>query len=145
MLEAVGRARWSTFFETCDARLADGGLVGIQVITIPDHRFAQYARHCDWIQKYIFPGGMLPSLGELCRAMTARTPLGVRHVEDIGPHYAETLARWRRAFLGRLPEVRALGFDERFVRMWDFYLASCEAGFRTRAFGDLQLVLGRAR
>jgi cyclopropane-fatty-acyl-phospholipid synthase len=145
MLEAVGRARWAAFFETCHERLAAGGQIGIQVITIPDHRFEDYARHCDWIQKYIFPGGLLPSLGEICRAMQARTPLAVQRVEDIGPHYAETLACWRQAFLARLPEVRALGFDERFIRMWDFYLATCEAGFRTRALGDLQLILGRAR
>jgi cyclopropane-fatty-acyl-phospholipid synthase len=143
MLEAVGREHWPAFFDACDRTLAPGGQVGIQTISMPDHRFEAYARHCDWIQKYIFPGGLLPSISELCRAMGHRTALTIRHVDDIAPHYAETLARWRRTFFARLPEVRALGFDERFVRMWDFYLASCEALFRTRSLGTLQLVLGR--
>jgi cyclopropane-fatty-acyl-phospholipid synthase len=144
MLEAVGREHWGAFFEACDRALAPGGQVGIQTISMPDHRFDEYARHCDWIQKYIFPGGLLPSISEMCRAMGRRTALTIRHVDDIAPHYAETLARWRQAFFARLPEVRGLGFDDRFVRMWDFYLASCEALFRTRSLGTLQLVLGRA-
>jgi len=144
MLEAVGREHWAAFFEACDRALAPGGQVGIQTISMPDHRFDEYARHCDWIQKYVFPGGLLPSISEMCRAMGRRTALTIRHVDDIAPHYAETLARWRQTFFARLPEVRALGFDDRFVRMWDFYLASCEALFRTRSLGTLQLVLGRA-
>jgi cyclopropane-fatty-acyl-phospholipid synthase len=143
MLEAVGREHWRTFFEKCHEVLAPGGRIGIQTISMPDHRFEAYARRCDWIQKYIFPGGLLPSVSELCRAMMPSTPLTLRYVEDIGPHYAETLERWRTAFLGRLDEVRALGFDDRFIRMWDFYLASCQALFRTRQIGNLQLVLAR--
>jgi cyclopropane-fatty-acyl-phospholipid synthase len=145
MLEAVGRERWPAFFERCHDVLADDGLIGIQVITVPDHRFETYVRRCDWIQAHIFPGGCLPSLGALCRAMSARTPLVVRRVDDIGAHYAETLARWRRAFLSRLPHVRSLGFDDRFIRMWHYYLASCEGAFRARSIGDLQVILGRAR
>ena len=144
MLEAVGREHWATFFRKCDEVLAPGGTIGIQTISMPDHRFETYARHVDWIQKYIFPGGLLPSISELCRAMGRHTALTIRHVSDIAPHYAETLARWKRAFFERLPEVRALGFDDRFIRMWDFYLSSCEAAFRTRSLGNLQLVIGRA-
>ena len=144
MLEAVGRERWPVFFEKCHELLAPGGLIGVQTISMPDHRFEAYARHCDWIQKYIFPGGLLPSISELCRAMGRRTPLTIRRIDDIATHYAETLRRWRQAFFERLAEVRTLGFDDRFVRMWEFYLASCEAAFRTRSLGDLQLVLGRA-
>jgi cyclopropane-fatty-acyl-phospholipid synthase len=144
MLEAVGREHWPAFFETCNAVLAPGGLIGVQTISMPDHRFEAYARHCDWIQKYIFPGGLLPSISELCRAMGQRTSFTIRRIDDVAPHYAETLHRWRHAFLERLADVRALGFDDRFIRMWDFYLASCEAAFRTRTLGDLQLVLGRA-
>ena len=144
MLEAVGREHWPTFFERCHAVLAPGGQVGIQTITMPDHRFEQYAAHCDWIQKYIFPGGLLPSIGQMIQAMGAHTPFVMRHLEDIGPHYAETLARWRSAFFANLAEVRRLGFDQRFVRMWDFYLASCEASFRTRVLGNHQFVLARA-
>jgi cyclopropane-fatty-acyl-phospholipid synthase len=144
MLEAVGRAHWRRFFAACHDVLAPGGLIGLQVITMPDHRFEAYARRCDWIQKHIFPGGILPSLGELCRAMAADAPFTIRELTDIAPHYARTLARWRATFFERLPQVRALGFDERFVRMWDYYLASCEGAFRARALGTLQLVLARA-
>jgi cyclopropane-fatty-acyl-phospholipid synthase len=144
MLEAVGREHWPVFFATCDERLRPGGLVGIQTISMPDHRFEAYARHCDWIQKYIFPGGLLPSISELCRTMAAGTRFTLRRVDDIAPHYATTLARWRATFFLRVDAVRALGFDDRFIRMWDFYLATCEAAFRTRFLGTLQLVVGRA-
>ena len=145
MLEAIGRYQWPAFFGKCDEVLAPNGRVGLQVITVPDHRFEQYAKTADWIQTYVFPGSLLGSISGFTAAMkSAGTALTIRHVEDIAPHYAETLQRWRAAFLSRLPEVRRLGFDERFVRTWDFYLASCEAYFRTRAIADLQLVLGRA-
>jgi cyclopropane-fatty-acyl-phospholipid synthase len=145
MLEAVGRDYWPLFFRTCDAVLAPGGAIGIQTIAMPDHRFDEYQRHGDWIQKYIFPGGLLPSLSELCQAMARHTALGVTALEDIGPHYAVTLARWRAAFFENLESVQALGFDDRFVRMWEFYLASCEAMFRTGMLATLQLVLQRRR
>jgi cyclopropane-fatty-acyl-phospholipid synthase len=145
MLEAVGREHWATFFGKCHEVLAPGGSIGLQVITVPDHRFAEYARTADWIQKYIFPGSLLGSIGGFIEAMReAGTPLTIRGVEDIAPHYAETLKRWRTTFFERLDEVAQLGFDERFVRMWDFYLASCEAYFRTRTIGNLQMVIGRA-
>jgi cyclopropane-fatty-acyl-phospholipid synthase len=144
MLEAVGRAHWARFFARCDALLEDGGLMGLQVITVPDHRFARYLRRCDWIQKHIFPGGILPSLGALARAMSRDARFSIRHLDDVGPHYAETLSRWRTSFLARRDEARALGLDDRFIRMWDYYLGSCEGAFRARALGDLQLVVGRA-
>jgi len=143
MLEAVGRAHWPTFFEACNARLSRGGQMAIQTIAMPDHRFQEYARHADWIQTYIFPGGMLPSIGQLCQAAAASTPLTMRWIDDIGPHYATTLAEWRARFFDRLDDVRALGFDDTFIRMWDYYLSSCEAMFRTRFIGNLQLGFGR--
>jgi cyclopropane-fatty-acyl-phospholipid synthase len=143
MLEAVGREYWDRFFQKCDEVLAPNGLIGLQTITVPDHRFDTYARHGDWIQVYIFPGGLLPSLLELCRAAYRSTKLTIRHLDDIGEHYATTLARWRQAFVANLAEVRALGFDDRFIRMWEYYLAYCEAGFRTKMLGDLQIVMGR--
>lgn len=143
MLEAVGQAHGTTFFEVCDARLAPGGGLAIQTIGMPDHRFDLYARHAGWIQKYIFPGGMLPSVGQLCGALAPRTRLNIRWMDDIAPHYARTLREWRGRFIDRVDEVRALGFDDRFVRMWEFYLASCEATFATRLISCLQLVLGR--
>lgn len=144
MLEAVGRAHWPAYFGTIDRVLRPGGRAALQVISMPDHRFAQYARQCDWIQRYIFPGGLLPSMGEMCRAMASRSTLTVRGLDDIAPHYAETLRRWRLAFFDRLGDVRALGFDDRFIRTWEFYLASCEAYFETRMIGCLQVVIARS-
>jgi cyclopropane-fatty-acyl-phospholipid synthase len=143
MLEAVGYAQYPTFFAACDRLLAPGGLAAIQVIGMPDQRFERYRRKEDWIQRYIFPGSLLPSLEALQTAMSRASGLMVVGLEEIGPHYADTLKAWRERFFASLPEVRALGFDDRFVRIWDFYLASCEALFRTRAIRDMQLVLGR--
>jgi cyclopropane-fatty-acyl-phospholipid synthase len=143
MFEALGRQHWPVFFAKLDEVLAPHGLVALQTISVPDQRFEDYARHCDWIQRYIFPGSLLASLHHVTGAMSRASRLGVHHSEDIGPHYALTLARWRASFHARLDAVRALGFDERFVRMWDFYLASCEAYFATGRLGDLQLVLTR--
>jgi cyclopropane-fatty-acyl-phospholipid synthase len=143
MLEAIGYPQYPTFFAACDRLLAPGGLAAIQVIGMPDQRFERYRRKEDWIQRYIFPGSLLPSLEALQTTMSRSSELIVVGLEEIGPHYAATLHAWRERFFSRLPEVRRLGFDERFVRTWDFYLASCEALFRTRAIRDMQLVLGR--
>jgi cyclopropane-fatty-acyl-phospholipid synthase len=143
MFEALGREHWPVFFAKLEQVLAPRGLVALQTISVPDHRFEDYARHCDWIQRYIFPGSLLASLHHVTGAMSRVSRLGVHHLEDIGPHYALTLARWRQTFLSKLEPVRALGFDDRFVRMWDYYLAACQAYFATRRLGDLQLVLTR--
>jgi cyclopropane-fatty-acyl-phospholipid synthase len=143
MFEALGREHWPVFFAKLDEVLAPDGLVALQTISVPDHRFEAYARHCDWIQRYIFPGSLLASLHHVTGAMSRVSRLGVHHLEDIGPHYALTLARWRQAFLANRGRARALGFDDRFVRMWDYYLAACQAYFATRRLGDLQLVLTR--
>jgi len=143
MIEAVGEAYWPSYFSKIDEILAPGGRVGIQAITMVDARFAEYRKHCDWIQKYIFPGGLLPSIGEVVRVTAAHTRLGVFGLEDRALDYACTLRDWRHRFFDRLDRVRALGFDDRFVRMWEYYLASCEAAFRTRNIGLVHLVLGR--
>ncbi len=143
MFEALGREHWPVFFGKLNQVLAPDGLVALQAISLPDHRFEEYARHCDWIQRYIFPGSLLASLHHVTGAMSRVSRLGVHHLEDIGPHYALTLSRWRQAFLSKLDRVRALGFDDRFIRMWDFYLAACEAYFASRRLGDVQLVLTR--
>ncbi len=145
MLEAVGREQWEQFFGVCDRVLAPGGAIALQTIAVPDHHFEEHARHAHWVQKYIFPGGLLPSLAELRRAAMDGAGLGIHHVEDIGPHYARTLAAWREKFMRHLPHVRSLGFDDRFIRMWEFYLAGSEAGFRTHRLQDLQLVLARSQ
>jgi cyclopropane-fatty-acyl-phospholipid synthase len=138
MLEAVGHEYFPTFFETIDRVLRPGGRAAIQVITYPDAQYEQQRRGANWIQKYIFPGGLLPSVAVIERA-THRTRLLMTGATDIGPHYSRTLRAWRSNFLVNLDEVRELGFDERFVRMWEYYLALCEAGFATGIFQDMQL------
>jgi cyclopropane-fatty-acyl-phospholipid synthase len=112
----------------------------IQAITMPDRDYEDYLRSPDFIQRYVFPGSSLPSLGSIAGAV-AHTDLRVDHVESIGRHYAETLRRWRHAFVERLAEVRALGFDERFIRLWTYYLCYCEAGFEERYVDDVQIVM----
>jgi len=143
MLEAVGHAYYGTYFATCDRLLRPGGRAVLQVITIPDQRYDAYRRNPDWIQKHIFPGGMLPSLTELCKAMTRHSRLMVEQLDNIGIHYAETLRRWRAAFASNREQLRAQGYDEPFQRKWIYYLSYCEAGFQARFINDLHLVLLR--
>lgn len=143
MLEAVGHRWLPAFFAACERVLAPGGRVALQVITFPDQGYDRYRRSTDWIRKHVFPGGHLPSLGALQRAMAAASRLVVRSLDDVATGYAATLARWREAFLARTDELAALGFDDRFVRTWTFYLATCEAAFAHRKLGCLQLGLGR--
>jgi cyclopropane-fatty-acyl-phospholipid synthase len=143
MLEAVGHRYFGTFFTTVDRLLAPDGLAAIQVITIPEQRYDSYRRRPDFIQRYIFPGGHLPSLEAMAGSMGANSDLYVESSENIGVHYAETLRRWRERFLANVDEVERLGFDRRFVRMWEFYLAYCEGAFLARYINDLQLVLTR--
>lgn len=145
MIEAVGHEFLGTFFATCDRLLKPDGLVVIQGITIPDQRYEAYRRGCDWIQKHVFPGALLPSLTAMSNAMTERSGLVVESVENIGIHYARTLREWRAALFAKRERVRALGFDDSFLRTWDYYFSYCEAGFATRTLGDLQLVLTRPR
>ncbi len=143
MFEALGYENWGVFFSRCHELLAPGGTIGLQVITIPDHRFAQYRKHCDWLQRYIFPGSLLGSVHHMTGAMLERTPLLVHHLEDIGVHYERTLLLWRDRFFQNLGTVRQLGFDDRFIRMWDYYLAVCAAAFGTRTLSTVQMVLTR--
>jgi cyclopropane-fatty-acyl-phospholipid synthase len=143
MFEAVGAEYFEAFFRACDRVLRPGGAIAMQTISVPDRSFAALRDGVNWMQKYIFPGGMLPSIAALEQSI-ARTQLAITALEDIGPHYATTLRRWRERFLALLPAVRALGFDERFVRTWEYYLAASEAGFITRNTQDLQIVLEKA-
>jgi cyclopropane-fatty-acyl-phospholipid synthase len=140
MLEAVGAEYFDAFFRTVDARLQPGARASIQTIAFRDDAYERQRRGANWIQQYIFPGGLLPSLAAIERSL-AGTRLLIREARDIREHYAQTLRMWRETFLGNLDEVRALGFDERFVRMWGYYLAISEAGFRTGLSQDYQLVL----
>jgi len=143
MVEAVGAEYLETYFRQCGRLLGPDGAMLLQAITIADQRYERALKQVDFIQKHIFPGGFLPSVTALAAAMTRGSDLRTVHLEDIGSHYAETLAHWRGAFLARLDRVRALGFDERFIRMWDFYLAYCEGGFRERDIGTVQMLLAR--
>ena len=142
MLEAVGEEYWDTFFGKIDELLAPDGRVLIQVICVPDLRFAAYGPASDWIRKYVFPGGRLPSLYELQRSLRRSTLLETLGVEEIGGHYAPTLRAWRERFFQNLETVRTLGYGEPFVRLWDFYLASCEASFSMHWNRNIQLLLG---
>ena len=140
MLEAVGHKYLGAFFSTCDKLLKPAGKLVIQVITIPDQSYENYRRTTDWIQKYIFPGGDLPSITALVDVVTRKTSLLMENLEDIGTHYARTLKDWRESFTRNMGDISALGFDELFRRKWIYYLAMCEAGFRERALGDIQVV-----
>lgn len=143
MIEAVGHEYLPGFFEACDRLLAPGGRVVLQAITMPDQRYERYRRGYDWLRKYIFPGGVAPSLTALCNAMTTSSRLVVESLENIGPHYARTLRDWRARFDAATPALETRGYDARFRRLWRYYLAYCEAGFAAGTFGDLQLVLLR--
>jgi cyclopropane-fatty-acyl-phospholipid synthase len=141
MFEAVGFRHYDTYFRQCDRLLAEDGTMLLQAITVPDQRFRRYLTTPDWIQKYIFPGGELASVGAMLRSLGRTTSMALFHAEDIGAHYARTLRAWRERFTAELGRVRALGFDERFIRTWEYYLASCEAAFLERQVSDVQLVL----
>lgn len=141
MIEAVGHEYLPTFFGVCNRLLRIGGRMAIQAITIPDQRYHAYRRGVDFIQKYIFPGGALPSLGAIASAITKNTQLQVTTFTDYAADYERTLLEWRRNFLANLAEVHALGFDERFVRMWDYYLCYCAAAFAHRRVGLAQMGL----
>ncbi len=141
MIEAVGHEYFDTYFRACSDRLKPDGMMLLQAIVIPDQRYDRYRRSADFIQRYIFPGGCLPSLGAICGSVKRGTDLYLFHLEDITPHYAETLARWRQRFEANRTRVADLGFDETFMRTWEYYFGYCEGGFRERVIGDVQILL----
>ncbi len=143
MIEAVGAAYLDTYFATLGRLLVPGGRAVLQAITIEDHRYAQARDSVDYIKRFVFPGSFIPSIGAMMDAKTRCSDLQLLHMDDFGPSYALTLRAWRQRFLARLPEVRAQGFDARFIRMWTFYLAYCEGGFLERATGVAHLVMAR--
>ncbi|MEJ0065380.1 MAG: cyclopropane-fatty-acyl-phospholipid synthase family protein [Caulobacteraceae bacterium] len=140
MFEAVGEEYWPTYFAKIRDVLAPGGRAGLQIITIRDELFAEYRKRADFIQKYVFPGGMLPSETRL-KEETARAGLEWRDIVRFGQNYADTCAEWARRFENAWEDIRSLGFDERFRRLWRFYLGYCEAGFRTERTNVVQLSL----
>lgn len=145
MIEAVGAQYLEGYFHKVGSLLKPGGQALIQAITIEDHRYAQALRAVDFIKRYIFPGSFIPSINAMLAAKSHTTDLALVHLEDFGDSYARTLRAWRQGFMDRLPRVRALGFDDRFSRMWEFYLAYCEGGFLEASIGVAHLLLAKPK
>jgi cyclopropane-fatty-acyl-phospholipid synthase len=143
MIEAIGHQYLGEFFRRCAERLIPGGRMLLQSITIANRHYARARDEVDFIKRYIFPGCCIPAVSALAQAMADSSDLRIVHLEDIGPHYATTLACWRDNFFTNLDQVRALGYPESFCRMWEYYLSYCEAGFTERALGDVQMLLAR--
>ena len=143
MFEAVGEPYWPTFFNKLEAVLKPGGLAGLQIITIADDLFDGYRRRPDFIQKYIFPGGMLPSQSRL-REEVASAGLVWRGLDGFGADYAQTLHQWTGRFESAWPKIQALGFDDQFRRLWRYYLGYCQAGFTTGRTDVVHLALGKS-
>jgi cyclopropane-fatty-acyl-phospholipid synthase len=143
MVEAIGAQYLDTYFGQLGRLLRPGGRALLQAITIEDHRYEQAVRSVDFIKRHVFPGSFIPSIAAMMSAKTTASDLALLHLEDMGLSYARTLQAWRARFLERLPQVHALGFDARFVRMWEFYLAYCEGGFRERSIGVAQMLFAK--
>ena len=143
MFEAVGREYFDLFFKKCESLLSPRGVLVMQIITMPDQRYDAYCKGTDFIQKYIFPGGHLPSVGKILEVTRKNTTLNLLNMEDYTEHYAKTLRVWSDSFEAKLDEVKTLGFDEYFIRMWRMYLAYCEAAFITRNINLVQVVFTR--
>ncbi len=145
MVEAIGQAQYRTYARTITRLLRADGLALVQTITVPDRRFAAAAREVDFIKRHIFPGCCIPSVATLLDATRAASDLDLVGLRDLTADYARTLAHWRQRFVANAAAVASLGFDARFRRLWLFYLAYCEGGFRARAIGDVHLLLARPR
>jgi len=143
MLEAVGHEFLKSFFKQCHRLLKPTGRVGLQVIICPDSRYEAMRKSVDWIKKHIFPGGQLPSVKALVDSVNATGDLYLQHLESFGLHYARTLELWRERFNRQRDAVMAMGFDETFLRKWNYYLAYCEAAFATRNINVSQMILSR--
>ncbi len=141
MIEAVGAPNLDTYFRVCAERLRPDGAMLLQAITVPDRHWQVSVRNVDFVKRYIFPGGQLVSVGGVGASLARATDLRMAHLEEITPHYAETLARWRENMNRNLAHIRALGLPERFLRMWEYYLCYCEGGFAERAIGVYQMLL----
>ena len=140
MIEAVGFEYLPSFFQQCNQRLKPGGKLLIQSITIADQRFDYYKHNVDFIQRYIFPGGFLPSVTVLTQNLTQHTELVTESISDIGLDYAKTLAHWREAFLNAWSELTQFGYDEKFKRLWLYYFAYCEGAFLERSTSTVHLL-----
>jgi cyclopropane-fatty-acyl-phospholipid synthase len=143
MIEAVGHHYLNTFLRCCSNLLTEQGTMLLQAITIADQAFERHKKEVDFIKRYIFPGSCIPSVAAMGDAVAAATNLRLVHLEDITPHYARTLRTWRERFFHNIQQVRALGYSETFIRMWEFYLCYCEAGFQERYLGDVQMLFAK--
>ncbi len=143
MIEAVGHRYYRDYFDVCSRLLKPGGKMLIQAITVPDQRYESTKHTTDFIQRYIFPGGELPCLTAIANCLTRYTDMQIVNLDDITRDYAETLAHWRAGFFTQLHNVKAQGFDDKFIRMWDFYLCYCEGGFRERTISTVQLLMAK--
>jgi cyclopropane-fatty-acyl-phospholipid synthase len=144
MIEAIGPQYLDTYFEKCAALLKPDGLALVQAITIEDHRYEQALASVDFIQRHIFPGSFIPCVTAMTGSAARAGELRLLNLEDIGPSYARTLNHWRCRFFANIEQVRALGYDDRFVRMWEFYLCYCEGGFLERSISDVHLLFARS-
>ncbi|XP_044326749.1 uncharacterized protein [Triticum aestivum] len=143
MIEHVGHEYMDEFFACCESYLAEDGILVLQFISIAEERYEQYRRRPHFVKEYIFPGGCIPSLARVMSAMTTSSRFSIEHVENIGPNYYTTLMHWRDNFMANKDQVLELGFDEQFIRIWEFYLMYSAAGFKSRAVGDYQVVFSR--
>jgi cyclopropane-fatty-acyl-phospholipid synthase len=141
MIEAVGHQFLDSYFRKCGELLKPDGMMALQAITIADQYYEGSIRSVDFIKKYIFPGAFIPSVTAMCDSITRASDLRLFHLEDLTPNYAETLKNWRIRMFNNIERVRALGYPEEFIRMWEYYLCYCEAGFRERYLGDVQMLL----
>jgi cyclopropane-fatty-acyl-phospholipid synthase len=141
MIEAVGHQYLDTFFAKCGQLLHDDGMMVLQAITIRDHLYKQHKNSVDFIKRYIFPGGCVPSVSAMSASIARATNLVLFHLEDITPHYARTLREWRKRFFSNIDKVRSMKFPESFIRMWEYYLCYCEGGFSERYIGNVQMLL----
>lgn len=145
MIEAVGHQYYDTFFKKCNQLLTQKGLMLIQAITIPDQRYERVKNNADFIRTYIFPGGCLPSNGVITRSIASQTDMHLMNMDDITLDYAKTLSEWRLRFIKQLEQVKQLGFDQRFINMWMYYLCYCEGGFRQRAIHTAQFLFAKPK
>jgi cyclopropane-fatty-acyl-phospholipid synthase len=143
MIEAVGHQYYDRYFAKCSELLKPDGLMLLQAITIADQRYKRATKSVDFIQRYIFPGSCIPSIGAMQTSLTRASDLRLIDLEDIGPHYATTLRCWRENFYANLERIKALGYSEAFIRMWEYYFCYCEGGFAERAIGDVQMLLAK--
>ncbi len=140
MIEAVGHQYLDTYFAKCSSLLKPEGIMLIQSITIADQQYDQAIKSVDFIQRFIFPGGFIPSVSAITSSVKSSTDMRLFQLEDIGPHYATTLCDWRQRFFENIEPINALGYSQQFIAMWDFYLCYCEAGFLERVLGNAHLV-----